>query len=233
MPQSISCTHAFVCTHTCIYTCSFQALSASLTFPLALPLRLHPLPLASFPHRSLRRWVDLLMHVRCVMESRIYALGGYDGSSWLNTVECLDSRTSEWRPEAPMPSRRSGLTCCVFAGRVYALGGYDGKNFLNAVESLDVATGEWRIETPMPTKRCPSVSLCPTSLSPLPHTPFSHSPRGSKRKRPACVGLTDNFSGSHGAPRKVIVITSRLLSGGFALVRDCLLQESRCLFGAS
>jgi len=99
-----------------------------------------------------------------VLDSRIYALGGYDGSSWLNTVECFESQTGEWRAEAPMPSKRSGLTCCVYGGRVYALGGYDGKNFLNAVESLDVSTGEWRIETPMPTKRCVQFDLCISTL---------------------------------------------------------------------
>ena len=35
----------------------------------------------------------------CVLDSRVYALGGYDGSSWLNTVECFESRTGEWRTE--------------------------------------------------------------------------------------------------------------------------------------
>ena len=35
----------------------------------------------------------------CVLDTRIYALGGYDGSSWLNTVESFESRTGEWRAE--------------------------------------------------------------------------------------------------------------------------------------
>lgn len=29
----------------------------------------------------------------CVMDCRVYAIGGYDGSSWLNTAESFDPRT--------------------------------------------------------------------------------------------------------------------------------------------
>jgi hypothetical protein len=41
-------------------------------------------------------------------------------------MESFDGRTGEWRSEAPMPTKRSGLTSCVYGGRVYVIGGYDG-----------------------------------------------------------------------------------------------------------
>jgi hypothetical protein len=39
----------------------------------------------------------------CVLEGRVFALGGYDGSSWLTTCESLDPRTVR-APRTPQPA---------------------------------------------------------------------------------------------------------------------------------
>ena len=32
----------------------------------------------------------------CLLGDRLYAVGGYDGQSYLNTVEAYDPQTNEW-----------------------------------------------------------------------------------------------------------------------------------------
>jgi kelch-like protein 1/4/5 len=57
--------------------------------------------------------------------SRLYAVGGRDGSSCLKTVECYDPHTNKWLPCAPMASQRGGVGVGVVNGYLYALGGHD------------------------------------------------------------------------------------------------------------
>lgn len=56
---------------------------------------------------------------------RLYAVGGRDISSCLNTVECYDPHTNKWTPCAPMSKRRGGVGVGVVNGCLYALGGHD------------------------------------------------------------------------------------------------------------
>lgn len=57
--------------------------------------------------------------------SRLYAVGGRDGSSCLSTVECYDPHTNKWLPCAPMANQRGGVGVGVVNGYLYALGGHD------------------------------------------------------------------------------------------------------------
>lgn len=57
--------------------------------------------------------------------SRLYAVGGRDGSSCLRTVECYDPHTNKWTPCAPMARRRGGVGVGVVNGYLYAVGGHD------------------------------------------------------------------------------------------------------------
>ena len=75
-----------------------------------------------------------------VVRDRIYCLGGYDGRSFLSTVESFDPRTGEWHAESPMPSSRSAFAATVVSGRLFAIGGNDGRS-LSTVESLDLCSG--------------------------------------------------------------------------------------------
>jgi len=42
------------------------------------------------------------------LNGKVYALGGYDGSSNLNTVEVYDPATNTWTPIAAMGTARYG-----------------------------------------------------------------------------------------------------------------------------
>ncbi|XP_062899368.1 kelch-like protein 5 isoform X3 [Mobula hypostoma] len=47
----------------------------------------------------------------CLLGDRLYAVGGYDGQSYLNTVEAYDPQTNEWMQVAPLCLGRAGA--CV------------------------------------------------------------------------------------------------------------------------
>lgn len=52
----------------------------------------------------------------------IYAVGGYDGSAHLNTMECFDPMTNTWRTVASMASRRSSAGVAVLNDMLYVVG---------------------------------------------------------------------------------------------------------------
>ncbi|XP_061101001.1 kelch-like protein 5 isoform X1 [Conger conger] len=49
----------------------------------------------------------------CLLGDRLYAVGGYDGQVYLNTVEAYDPQTNEWTQVAPLCLGRAGA--CVVA----------------------------------------------------------------------------------------------------------------------
>ena len=56
------------------------------------------------------------------LEGYLYAVGGYDSSSQLRTVERYCMVTDKWEFVAPMKSPRSALSVVVLGGKLYALG---------------------------------------------------------------------------------------------------------------
>ena len=57
-----------------------------------------------------------------VVNGIVYAIGGYDGSAHLNTVECFDPMTNSWRTVASMASRRSSAGVAVLNDLLYVVG---------------------------------------------------------------------------------------------------------------
>jgi len=58
------------------------------------------------------------------LEGYVYAVGGYDSSSQLRSVERYCLATDVWEFVAPMKSPRSALSVAVLGGKLYALGTY-------------------------------------------------------------------------------------------------------------
>lgn len=56
------------------------------------------------------------------MEGYVYAVGGYDSSCQLSSVERYCTATNQWEFVAPMRSPRSALSVAVINNRLYALG---------------------------------------------------------------------------------------------------------------
>lgn len=101
----------------------------------------------------------------CVLDSKIYSVGGSDGSLRLSSVECYDPATNFWSFVAPMGTCRSGVGVGVLCGAMYAVGGYDGRSCLNTVERYDLDKNLWTPIAQMTTRRSfPGVSVFDNKL---------------------------------------------------------------------
>ncbi|XP_026526672.1 kelch-like protein 28 [Notechis scutatus] len=87
-----------------------------------------------------------------VLSREIYALGGYDGQSYLQSVEKYNPKVKEWQPVAPMNKTRSCFAAAVLDGMIYAIGGY-GPAHMNSVERYDPNKDSWEAVAPMADKR--------------------------------------------------------------------------------
>lgn len=60
-----------------------------------------------------------------IIFSRLYAIGGCDGSSCLKSMEYFDPHTNKWSLCAPMSKRRGGVGAASYNGFLYVVGGHD------------------------------------------------------------------------------------------------------------
>lgn len=56
----------------------------------------------------------------------VYAVGGFNGSLRVRTVDCYDPMMDRWTSVSSMQDRRSTLGASVLNGLLYAVGGFDG-----------------------------------------------------------------------------------------------------------
>lgn len=56
----------------------------------------------------------------------VYAVGGFNGSLRVRTVDCYDPMMDRWTGVSSMQDRRSTLGAAVLNGLLYAVGGFDG-----------------------------------------------------------------------------------------------------------
>jgi RNA polymerase sigma factor (sigma-70 family) len=83
----------------------------------------------------------------------IYAIGGWDGSSFFSTVEAYNPKTDTWTKKKDMPTARCGLFTSVVDGIIYAIGGWNwpaGPGYLSTVEAYDPKTDKWTRKADMP-----------------------------------------------------------------------------------
>jgi len=73
----------------------------------------------------------------------IFAMGGFDGTTTLNSVESYNPTTNRWKYAAPMITMRR-CTCAISTGKyIYIIGGHDGAQILNTIERYDVENDVW------------------------------------------------------------------------------------------
>ena len=81
-------------------------------------------------------------------------MGGYDGSSYLNSAEVYDPDHNSWTPIKPMATKRYGVGVAVLQGKLYAVGGTaDGRSSLNSAEVYDPNHNSWSPIASMGSKR--------------------------------------------------------------------------------
>ena len=93
-------------------------------------------------------------HTGCVVNGKIYVIGGNTNSGALSTVEQYDPVTDTWTRKTPMRTTRTLLTSGVVGGKIYAIGGWQGNVDLSSVEVYDPTTDTWTkaIDIPSPTE---------------------------------------------------------------------------------
>lgn len=88
-----------------------------------------------------------------VINGRVYAVGGFNGSLRVRTVDVYDPIIDQWSTCASMEARRSTLGVSVLGNCICAVGGFDGSTGLNTAEMFDPRTQEWKTIAPMSTRR--------------------------------------------------------------------------------
>lgn len=77
-----------------------------------------------------------------MLDGRLYALGGFDGTQILSHVEAFDPRMKSWMPLEPMSTPRSSAAASVYGGKIWMLGGTSGSR-LRSTERYDPRAGKW------------------------------------------------------------------------------------------
>lgn len=78
----------------------------------------------------------------CELDGRIYAIGGFDGTKIINSVEAYDDRLKSWMLIEPLPTPRSSAMACAQGGKLWVLGGTSGTR-LNTVDVFDPRANRW------------------------------------------------------------------------------------------
>ncbi|CAO2586407.1 Kelch-like protein 28 [Lemmus lemmus] len=89
----------------------------------------------------------------CVLDQKVYVIGGVTVRKHENSVECWDPDTNTWTSLERMNESRSTLGVVVLAGELYALGGYDGQSYLQSVEKYIPKLRRWQPVAPMRSTR--------------------------------------------------------------------------------
>ena len=81
----------------------------------------------------------------CVVNGKIYVIGGFDGAVDLTAVEIFDPATTAWSTPTTTGSfeQRGVFAIAVIDGKIYTLGGYDNGVLTSKTQVLDPATNIW------------------------------------------------------------------------------------------
>ncbi len=92
----------------------------------------------------------------CVVDGKIYTMGGFDASNDVNTFEVFDPATNTWSTPKTTGvfAPHGAFTAQVINGKIYTIGGFNnlaakGHRVLNEVDVFDPATNTW--STPVTT----------------------------------------------------------------------------------
>jgi hypothetical protein len=88
------------------------------------------------------------------MPDGIYAIGGYDGTKYLSSIEKYCLMQNKWIRVKSMNTARCTLSAVASADcqSIYVIGGYNGQP-MDTVERYSVNTDTWEYMPPMITKR--------------------------------------------------------------------------------
>ena len=88
-------------------------------------------------------------HGTAVIGTKVYCIGGFNGTDYFNTCSRFDAAKMVWREIAPMHCRRCYVSVASLDGFIYALGGYDGQTRQSTGERYCPKTNQWTMIAPM------------------------------------------------------------------------------------
>ncbi|XP_055303872.1 ring canal kelch homolog isoform X2 [Sitodiplosis mosellana] len=88
-----------------------------------------------------------------VLNDKVYAVGGFNGSLRVRTVDVYDPMNDIWSTSCSMEARRSTLGVAVLNGLIFAVGGFDGATGLETAEVFDPKMGRWAMIASMSARR--------------------------------------------------------------------------------
>lgn len=88
-------------------------------------------------------------HGTAVIGTKVYCIGGFNGTDYFNTCSRFDAAKKIWREIAPMHCRRCYVSVAALDGFIYALGGYDGHARQSTGERYCPRTNQWSMIAPM------------------------------------------------------------------------------------
>ena len=79
-----------------------------------------------------------------VVENMLYAIGGFDGTNYLNTVERYDPAKNSWETVAAMSTPRRCPGAVAYDGMLVVMGGAASENSLvSSIERYSPASNSW------------------------------------------------------------------------------------------
>merc|ERR1719233_2849087 len=93
-------------------------------------------------------------HGVAVVGAHLYAVGGHDGYSYLDSMERYNFVDNTWTMMPPMPEPRNCARVVQLDDKIYVIGGYNERSgYLNSVAVFDTINQTWKEGTPMLSKR--------------------------------------------------------------------------------
>lgn len=105
------------------------------------------------------------------MAGHVYAVGGFNGSLRVRTVDVYDGVKDQWTSIASMQERRSTLGAAVLNDLLYAVGGFDGSTGRSWTQSPPAPIWDtpslqpWFAQPVLGPTSCPSIATSPRSYA--------------------------------------------------------------------
>ncbi|XP_078061905.1 kelch-like protein 6 [Mustelus asterias] len=107
---------------------------------------------------SLNKWIQVeylntgrWRHKMAVLSGKVYALGGFDGITRLNSVEAYDPFHNCWSEVVPLLVNVSSFAATTYNKKLYVIGGGpNGKLATDRTQCYDPAANKWSLRSPMP-----------------------------------------------------------------------------------
>ncbi|KAF5471488.1 hypothetical protein F2P56_008275 [Juglans regia] len=93
--------------------------------------------------------IDSLDELHLDPNESIYLIGGYDGESWLSSLNSYHPSQDMIKSLRPMSSVRSYSSAAQLNGELYVFGGGNGYVWYDTVESYNPANDEWTLQPPL------------------------------------------------------------------------------------